>query len=326
MVAQEWPDSPATDCFHFRRTATRGTSPAGVLRDGPGLGLYRAGPTDRADRTDADAHAESLHRTADNPFPNVPAIFRTSTVEVLYVTDRKREGDSAKSLRYGSRRSKSLAFGITTVRIGRDVSWDELVVASRTAKRHVSLPMSTTETHEVGRFPPVPTREVKRGQGSQQPRSPSRSEPARETKSDANFVESAASADSQLRADARFKALVTKRLALTSKKEVYVFIHGIGSDFEEPTYVMGGLWHFMGRCGVPVVYTWPAGGGSDPLRNYTYDRESSEFTVFHLKQFLRLLASCPDVEKVHIIAHSSGTNTALSALRELAIELSLIHI
>jgi len=114
---------------------------------------------------------------------------------------------------------------------------------------------------------------------------------------------------------------VAERLALTPKKEIYIFIHGIGSRFEEPTYVLAGLWHFMGRCGVPVVYTWPAGGGTDPLRNYTYDRESSEFTVYHLKQFLRLLASCPGVEKVHILAHSSGTASALAALRELTIEI-----
>jgi esterase/lipase superfamily enzyme len=238
--------------------------------------------------------------TPDNPFPDVPPALRTSTVDVVYVTDREPEGDPAKDPKYGSRRSNSLAFGMTTVRIGKDVPWDDLVVASRSAERHVSLPMSTVETHEVGRFPPVPTREVER---------------------DGQLVESPESVDARLAAEARFKALVAERLALTPKKEAYVFIHGTGSEFGDATYVMAGLWHFMGRCGVPVVYTWPAGGGSDPLRNYTYDRESSEFTVFHLKQFLRLLASCPGVEKVHILAHSRGTESALAALRELTIEI-----
>ena len=239
-------------------------------------------------------------RTPDNPFPDVPPAFRTSTVEVVYVTDREPEGDPAKDPKYGSRRSKSLAFGMTIVRIGKDVSWDDLVAASRSAERHVSLPMSTVETREVGRFPPVPTREVERN---------------------GQLVEMPESVDARLAAEARFKALVAERVALTPKKEAYVFIHGTGSEFGDATYVMAGLWHFMGRCGVPVVYTWPAGGGSDPLRNYTYDRESSEFTVFHLKQFLRLLASCPGIEKVHILAHSRGTDTALTALRELAIEI-----
>ena len=173
------------------------------------------------------------------------------------------------------------------------------MAASRSAERRVNLPMSTVQTREMGRFPPVPTREVER---------------------DGQFVESPESVDARLAAEARLKALVAERLALTPKKEVYVFIHGTGSNFEDPMYVMAGLWHFMGRRGVPVAYTWPAGGADGPLQGYNYDRESSEFTVFHLKQFLRLLASCPGVEKVHILAHSRGTDTALAALRELAIE------
>ena len=81
---------------------------------------------------------------------------------------------------------------------------------------------------------------------------------------------------------------------------------------------MAQLWHFMGRVGVPVVYTWPA-GHPGLLRGYQYDRESGEFTVFHLRQALELLADCPDVEKIHIIAHSRGTDIAMSALRELHI-------
>jgi esterase/lipase superfamily enzyme len=77
---------------------------------------------------------------------------------------------------------------------------------------------------------------------------------------------------------------------------------------------MADLWHFLGRQGVPIIYTWPAGVG------YAYDRESSEFTVFHLKQFLRGLTACKDLQKVHIIAHSRGTDVVMSALRELNIE------
>ncbi|MBN2583500.1 MAG: alpha/beta hydrolase [Planctomycetes bacterium] len=236
----------------------------------------------------------------DNPFADVPLPLRTSTVDVVYATDRVPEGESAQDPRYGFRRSKSLAFGTTRVSIGEDLSWDELVAANRSAEQRTRLPMGTIETHELGRFPMTPTPQVER---------------------DGQMVESPGSAATRLAAEAGFKALLAERLALTPKKEAYVFIHGSGSHFEDPMYVVAGLWHFMGRQGVPVAYTWPAGGGTDILRNYTYDRESSEFTVHHLKQFLRLLASCPGVEKVHVIAHSRGTGTALAALRELNIEI-----
>ena len=83
--------------------------------------------------------------------------------------------------------------------------------------------------------------------------------------------------------------------------------------------VIAELWHFLGRQGVPILYTWPAGSGGG-LRGYTHDRESGEFTIFHLKQFLRLLAATPELEELHLIAHSRGTDVLTSAVRELYIE------
>ncbi len=239
--------------------------------------------------------------TSDNPFANVPPAFRTNTADVIYLTDRAPDGDRAKDPKYGFKRSLSLAFGMTTVGIGNTMSWDDLVTVSRSAERQRQAPMRIIETREMGLFPPVPTREVEH---------------------DGQWVESPESVIARRAAEAQFKALVAERLALTPKKEVYVFIHGTGSDFASPMYVMAGLWHFMGRCGVPVVYTWPSSGSGESLGGYDYDRESSEFTVYHLKQFLRLLATCPGLEKVHIIAHSRGTDTALAAIRELNIEIS----
>ena len=51
----------------------------------------------------------------------------------------------------------------------------------------------------------------------------------------------------------------------------------------------------------------------------TYDRESREFTVSHLKQVIRWLSGLPEVENIHLIAHSRGTDVAISAFRELVI-------
>jgi esterase/lipase superfamily enzyme len=233
-------------------------------------------------------------------FADVPPTLRSSTVDVLYATDRAPEGDPAQEPKYGFRRSLSLAFGMTTVRIGEDMSWDDLVAVSRSTQRRRRVPLSMAETREAGRFPPVPTKEVAQ---------------------DGRWVESPESAADRRAAEARLQALVAERLALTPKKEVYVFIHGTGSDFANPAYVMAELWHFMGRLGVPMAYAWPSSGSDGTLGGYAYSRESSEFTVYHLKQFLRLLGACPGIEKVHLIAHSRGTDTALAALRELNIEI-----
>ncbi|HKQ97845.1 MAG TPA: alpha/beta hydrolase, partial [Candidatus Polarisedimenticolia bacterium] len=77
-------------------------------------------------------------------------------------------------------------------------------------------------------------------------------------------------------------------------------------------------WHFLPRQGVPIAYTWPAGMGG--LRGYFYDRESGEYTIFHLKEMMRILAGIPEIEKIHFIAHSRGTDVLLTALREILIE------
>jgi esterase/lipase superfamily enzyme len=102
---------------------------------------------------------------------------------------------------------------------------------------------------------------------------------------------------------------------------VYLFIHGYNNNFNDAVTTIAQLWHFLGRQGVPMAYTWPA-GSTGLLRGYTYDRESSEFTVFHLKQMIRVIASCPDVQKINIISHSRGTGAAVNALRELHMEIS----
>ena len=111
---------------------------------------------------------------------------------------------------------------------------------------------------------------------------------------------------------------IRQRLALTQRKAAYVYVHGYNNTFEDGALVVAEFWHFLGRQGVPILYTWPAGIGG--LRGYTYDRESGEFTLFHLKQFLRILASIPELEQLHLIAHSRGTDVLTSALRELYIE------
>jgi len=118
--------------------------------------------------------------------------------------------------------------------------------------------------------------------------------------------------------NSEFQTELNRRFAMTPRKEVLIYIHGYNNSFAEAAYTLAELWHFSGRETVPILYTWPAGRGG--FSGYGYDRESGEFTIFHLKQFLQSLAANPEIEKLHILAHSRGTDVILSALRELFIE------
>jgi len=112
--------------------------------------------------------------------------------------------------------------------------------------------------------------------------------------------------------------IIRERLKTSDSKDVTLFVHGFDNTFEESVFTLAGIWHFLERQSVPLVYSWPAAGGG--ITEYFKDRESGEFTIFHLKETLRLLASVPEIENINIIAHSRGTDVVTSTLRELIIE------
>ena len=233
-----------------------------------------------------------------NPFADVAPSLRTNTVDVLYATDRQPVPRDDGTLAYGSGRSFSLAVGSCVVEIGQDIAWDTLVQQSRQAERSQALPLRIRALTEQVRFLATPMPFVlHNGLPTVAPAVQEAYEHAAE----------------QVRQDIR------QRLTLTSRKAAYVYIHGYNNTFEDGVLVIAELWHFLGRQGVPILYTWPAGSGGG-LRGYTHDRESGEFTIFHLKQFVRLLAATPELEELHLIAHSRGTDVLTSALRELYIE------
>jgi esterase/lipase superfamily enzyme len=243
-----------------------------------------------------------------DPYADVPPALRTSGVDVVYLTDREREAsEPAGGVRYGHLRSRSVAFGIAHVEFGHGVSWDDLVQATRSSKRRTRLPMRVTSTTEMGRFSPTPKSLVEPPSSTSAatlldpPPSPARAE-----------------ADETL---GRAEQVLSQQLAASPVKDVYLFVHGFNNDFYDSVTTIAELWHFFGRQGVPVAYSWPA-GHTGWITAYHYDRESSEFTVYHLKQMIRRIAENPDVHRLHIIAHSRGTDVVLSALRELHLEIS----
>ena len=230
-----------------------------------------------------------------NPFADVPPKLQNNKVDILFVTDRESTGIKNGSVRYGHVRSRSMAFGSCIVEIGKDVEWPVLVENSRTRRRSVSLSLKTSQTTEQARFPKTPLPVISAPDG---------------IKLDPKEVELEQKVVGKLQNE------VKKRLEVTKCKEAFVYIHGFNNTFEDGVFVTAELWHFMGRRGVPITYSWPAKAS---IIGYGYDRESSEFTVFHFKQFLRAIAACPELRKMHILAHSRGTGVAASAFRELVI-------
>ena len=226
---------------------------------------------------------------------------KTTEVPLFYVTDRVPERDDKGNLQYGYGRSPSVAFGTTVIDMGADMTWDELLNESRANKRSKEIPMHRISIDEIARGPNLPTPY---------------------TEVDGKIVEDPEYAALRKASKETFQEALVEWLDKTPRKEVFIFVHGFHNSFDDAAFTMAELWHFLGRFGVPIVYTWPA--GHPGLFGYTYDRESSEFTVFHLRLLIEFIASFPEVEKINIIGHSRGTDVVVNALRELTIEVRAV--
>ena len=229
-------------------------------------------------------------------YGDLPPRLRSTKVRLFYITDRVPEDAEEGNLRYGYGRSPSLAFGTAVVDLGVGITWEELLEASRTQTRSKKVVLKLGVIKEIFRTPdlPLPYKEV-----------------------DGRIIEQSDPLVEDKTAREVFRHTLTEQLALTPRKEVVIYVHGYNNSFKDAAFVMAEFWHFLGRIGVPMIYTWPA--GYPGLFGYTYDRESSEFTIYHLRETLSFLASFPEVEKIHLIAHSRGTGVAIAAVRELTI-------
>lgn len=231
------------------------------------------------------------------PEAEIPDALKTPQADILYVSDRKLTVTKEGRLDYDAERSRSMAFGAVTVGIGREATWPDLVAASQSLERRKKIPMTVKSVEERARFPETPL-----------PFSIVDGKPRIDPAVAARYAETSEA----------LRAEIGSRLAAADAPEIFLFIHGFNTPFDEAAFITAEIWHFAGRRGVPVAYSWPSGSGG--AFGYFTDRESGEFTVYHLKEFLRLLAGIPEVTRINIVTHSRGSDVATTALRELMIE------
>ena len=216
--------------------------------------------------------------------------------KIYYVTDRQQHIHDGELQSYDQRRSPSMVFGEAAISYD-DLSWSDLVEVSQTQSGRAKVKVEVDELDEVSRFPATPLV--------------------------FNFTPEGIVVDpEQQRAYnqsiATMQQTISSRLKSSDQKDIILYVHGFNNSFENAVLDLNDVWHFSGRHGVPIAYTWPSGTGN--LLGYFTDRESGEYTVYHLKETIRILSAMPDVENIHILAHSRGTDITTTALRELVIE------
>lgn len=237
-------------------------------------------------------------------FTDLSADRRSPPLDLLFITDRAPATTAEDGMPYTAGRARSMAFGSTTIEFGDRVTWNTLVEQSTATQRTVPVDLKLGPTTELGRFPPIPYRIVFEPGG---------------------VVRAPAFVDAHEQAKQSLQSEIARRLSIAKRKEVVLYVHGYHDSFERAALTMGEFCHFLGRDFVCGVFSWPSGGHRGILFGYSVDIESGEFAVEHLLKAIRIVADTPGVQRVHLIAHSRGTNVLASALSELSVEAYMLQ-
>ncbi len=120
------------------------------------------------------------------------------------------------------------------------------------------------------------------------------------------FISSLIPADSL-----RFLQRIRDDLARTNSRDILVFVHGYNSSFEEAAVRLAQLVADMGFDGTALLFSWPSAGA---LSGYIRDQQTARNAGWHLLHLLRDQLPLTQPNRIHVIAHSMGSEVLSKAL------------
>jgi esterase/lipase superfamily enzyme len=118
--------------------------------------------------------------------------------------------------------------------------------------------------------------------------------------------------------DERFYELLRERVQASSRKELFVFVHGFDTQFEDAARRTAQIHYDLKFEGAPIFYSWPANNKS--VLTYPADENTIGWSAPHLKQFLLSIVQQSGAKSINLIAHSMGNRALSIALREIELE------
>ncbi|MGJ5620404.1 alpha/beta hydrolase [Sulfitobacter sp. MF3-043] len=225
----------------------------------------------------------------------VPPELQVVSPPIFYITDREPEREDGRVTGYGTDRSDAMAFGAAEVQFGA-MDWRDLVARTHVDRAGKLSRLDVKGLREVVRFNDTPLADERRDGGLRV------------------LPQTEAEYSTQTKV---FQSAIRDEVRRTGNGRVLVYAHGVSNSFEDSLLTLANLWHFSGRRSTPIAFTWPA--GNNGLLGYFRDREAGDFSVYHAKEFLRMIAEIPEVEDIDIVAHSRGTSVMTEALRDMVI-------
>ncbi len=109
----------------------------------------------------------------------------------------------------------------------------------------------------------------------------------------------------------RFLQRVRDDLARTRSRDILVFVHGYNSSFEDAAVRLAQLVADMGFDGTAVLFAWPSAGA---LSGYVRDQQTARNAGWHLLRLLRDQLPRAQPDRIHVIAHSMGSEVLSKAM------------
>jgi esterase/lipase superfamily enzyme len=124
--------------------------------------------------------------------------------------------------------------------------------------------------------------------------------------------------DVQPSAEENFYRDLKGRVAASSRKEAFVYVHGFNNSFADAAVVTAELAVDLKFDGAPILYSWPSQAS---LVDYTVDECNVAWTQPHFKAFLLAVAQQSGATSIHLVAHSMGNRALTSVLEEISEEM-----
>ena len=223
-----------------------------------------------------------------DPFAEIDLEIEAPYHGILYASDRKPTSKHEKPF-YLNKRGFELRLGVAKVEMGEgQYTWDEARRISLLKNRADNYPLKVTSVEEIGIL----------------------------DRSFSIFTQPEMIPEDPKAAAKRFAELINAKLAISKKRDVYIYVHGYKVVFSNPILVAIELWHYLAYDGVFIAFAWP----STPERlAYAADLETTALSAYNLRRLLEFLAEDTKADRIHILGYSAGTRVVIDALSQLSL-------
>ena len=108
-----------------------------------------------------------------------------------------------------------------------------------------------------------------------------------------------------------FYAELQNQIRNSPSDDVFIFVHGYSSSFEDAARRVAQLAYDLDFDGTPMMYSWPSQGTTAA---YTVDEAAVRIGGRKMSRFLEDVVAKSGADRIHLIAHSMGNRALIEAL------------